>query len=80
QNISASQNDSDISMADAGEEVVNQHEDVVALLQRYFNVPNGYEIADSPIIVSGQPHGLRIAPDIAVRPNKTYVPRTAPGV
>ncbi|KAF0476381.1 hypothetical protein F8M41_024398 [Gigaspora margarita] len=51
-----------------------EHEDVVA--------PNSNEIADPPIIVSGQPlhpspnaDGLRIAPDIAVRPNKTYVPR-----
>ncbi|RIB10177.1 hypothetical protein C2G38_2043702 [Gigaspora rosea] len=48
---------------------------------RYFNVPNGNEFADPPIIVSGQSllpspnaDGLSIVPDTAVHPNKTYVP------
>ncbi|RIB08157.1 hypothetical protein C2G38_2147216 [Gigaspora rosea] len=58
------------------------HEAVVALLQEYFRIPNGGVIINPPIVVRGQSlhpspnaDGLRIAPDIAVRPNKTYVPR-----
>ncbi|KAF0551480.1 hypothetical protein F8M41_023419 [Gigaspora margarita] len=59
-----------------------EHEDVVKLLQDYFKIPNGGVIFDEPLIVLGQPlhpspiaDGLKIAPDVAVHPNKTYVPR-----
>ncbi|CAG8711939.1 8547_t:CDS:2, partial [Cetraspora pellucida] len=45
-------NDGNIFIIDMCTQV---HEAVVALLQRYFNVPNGNEIADPPILVSGQP-------------------------
>ncbi|CAG8762717.1 12865_t:CDS:2 [Cetraspora pellucida] len=72
-------NDGNIFIIDMCTQV---HEVVVALLQRYFNVPNGNEIADPSILVLGQPlhpspnaDGLKIAPDIAVYSDEAYVPR-----
>ncbi|KAF0551478.1 hypothetical protein F8M41_023418 [Gigaspora margarita] len=52
----------------------SEHELVIALLQRYFNLPNGNVVSNPPIIVAGQPDhpspnadGLVIAPDIAAK-------------
>ncbi|RIB00378.1 hypothetical protein C2G38_2150895 [Gigaspora rosea] len=65
----------------------SEHELVIALLQRYFNIPNGNVVTSNPsIIVAGQPDhpspnadGLVIAPDIAVYPHRRHVPRPDSG-
>ncbi|RHZ44063.1 hypothetical protein Glove_767g7 [Diversispora epigaea] len=60
------------------------HEDVVHLLQNFFEVPNGGVIFRPPIKVSGQPlhykpygNGVEIAPDVAVYPGTALIPRPA---
>ncbi|CAG8449866.1 8806_t:CDS:2 [Scutellospora calospora] len=58
------------------------HEDVVSWLQDFFKVPNNGVVDDPLIMVTGQPlhyepsgTEVEIAPDVAVRPDITIVPR-----
>nr|CAG8675944.1 6027_t:CDS:2 [Entrophospora candida] len=63
-----------------------EHEFVITLLLDYFKIPNGGVIINPPIRVCGQPYhpspnadGLIIAPDVAVYPSRTYIPRPNSG-
>ncbi|RHZ57867.1 hypothetical protein Glove_382g29 [Diversispora epigaea] len=58
------------------------HECVLSRLQDFFKVPNGRVVDDPPIKVIGQPlhfkpdgSGVEIAPDVAVYPDRAFVPR-----
>ncbi|CAG8654082.1 558_t:CDS:2 [Gigaspora rosea] len=60
------------------------HELVVTRLQAYFRAPNSGVDDHPPIYVTGQPFhynpdgsGVQIAPDVAVYPNITFVPKPA---
>ncbi|CAG8483297.1 10466_t:CDS:2 [Scutellospora calospora] len=72
-------NNGDVFIVDMS---TREHEVIISTLQDFFKAPNGGVLTDPPIEVCGQPfhpspnaNELRIAPDIAVYPNETYVPR-----
>ncbi|CAG8647987.1 7079_t:CDS:2, partial [Cetraspora pellucida] len=61
---------------------IQEYEVVVAILQRYLNIPNDGIIINSPILIlyqllhpSPNADRLRIAPDIAIHPDEAYIPR-----
>ncbi|RHZ66579.1 hypothetical protein Glove_306g43 [Diversispora epigaea] len=71
------ENNDDVFIIDMSDQ---EHDKVVAILQRYFNIPNNNVVFNPPIDVSGDgfhfsPSGTGelIAPDVSVYPNKNHV-------